>query len=96
MIDFEWITDKRFHVTHELVNTFEWNWERYVGIYDHFTCNIWNPICYIEQDIIKKNFGMGMRMLNLQVWSAVKKFLSILKYQLICGHYCKLQITVLN
>lgn len=25
MIDFEWITDRTFHVTHELVNTFEWN-----------------------------------------------------------------------
>lgn len=59
MIDFEWITDRKFHVTHELVNTFEWNWKRYVGINDHFTCNIWNPICYMEQDLIKKEIRHG-------------------------------------
>lgn len=53
MIDFEWITDRKFHVSHELVNTFEWNWKRYVGHTPFFTCNIWNPIYHMEQDVVR-------------------------------------------
>lgn len=59
LIDFEWITDRKFQVSHELVNTFEWNWNRYVGKNPHFQLNIWNPINYMEPDVIKRIFRPG-------------------------------------
>jgi hypothetical protein len=43
-----------FLLTEELINIFKINWNRYVGNSRYFNCNIWNPIYYMELDIIFK------------------------------------------
>jgi putative restriction endonuclease len=48
------IKNNKFHITEELINIFKINWNRYVGNSRYFNCNIWNPIYYMELDIIFK------------------------------------------
>ncbi len=46
---------KKFQVDEVLIKCFEYNWTIYVGNNPLFNCNIWNPLYYIEQDVIIHN-----------------------------------------
>lgn len=46
------ITQNRFLIEENLVKCFENNWKKYVGRSPYFSCNIWNPIYYMEQNIV--------------------------------------------
>ena len=59
MIEEGVINDRRFHIMPALINRFEHNWKRYVGNSQYFICNIWNPINYMEQDVVYRKFKAG-------------------------------------
>jgi putative restriction endonuclease len=59
MIESGYIEERRFHITQQLVRIFELNWKRYVGNSSHFICNIWNPVNYMELEVIRRKFRRG-------------------------------------
>ncbi len=59
LIEIGQISENRFHITQTLVNRFEYNWKRYVGNNPHFQINVWNPIYYMEQDVIQNKVRPG-------------------------------------
>lgn len=52
------ITGRRFQITTHLLNQFEKNWNRYVNL-TCFSPVIWNPIFYMEDSIIHKEWNIG-------------------------------------
>lgn len=62
-IELGYITSRRFQVTEFLLHRFEDNWKRYVYL-KCFRPDIWNPIFYIEEDIIRKVWKDGKKGLQ--------------------------------
>lgn len=54
------ITNRRFHITPFLLQQFEENWKKYVHL-KCFSPVIWNPIFYMEDDIIHKVWKAGQK-----------------------------------
>ena len=59
-IELGYITNRRFQVTPFLLQQFEDNWRRYVYL-KCFSPIIWNPIFYMEDDIIHKVWKTGQK-----------------------------------
>lgn len=59
-IELGYITSRRFQVTPFLLQRFEDNWRRYVYL-KCFSSIIWNPIFYMEDDIIRKVWKAGQK-----------------------------------
>ena len=54
------ISNPRFQITSSLLQQFEQNWSKYVDL-PCFTPNIWNPIFYMEDSIIRKEWNTGQK-----------------------------------
>lgn len=74
------INTNKFHVDEVLIKCFEYNWTIYVGNNPLFCCNIWNPLYYIEQDVIIHKTRPGyenVRPASIKKCSEVYDFMEI-------------------
>ena len=62
-IELGYITSRRFQVTPFLLQRFEDNWRSYVYL-KCFSSIIWNPIFYMEDDIIRKVWKSSQKVVQ--------------------------------
>ena len=53
------LTKNRFQINSFLLDKFQYNWKKYVNHLTCFSPNIWNPIFYMENSIIHKEYNTG-------------------------------------
>lgn len=78
-VELGYITSRRFQATPFLLQCFEDNWRRYVHL-KCFSPVIWNPIFYMEDDIIRKVWKTGQKGVqpsSLKRCEAVFEYLEI-------------------
>ena len=78
-IELGYITSRRFQATPFLLQRFEDNWRKYVYL-KCFSPIIWNPIFYMEDDIIRKVWKAGQKGVqpsSLKRCEAVFEYLEI-------------------
>lgn len=80
LVDANLILDRRFHLTPLLIERFEINWRTYVDVNTPFRCNIWNPLTYLEEEIIRKRYKAGCKkkkITSIQLYEQNIDFLEI-------------------
>lgn len=78
LIDADIIRNGKFYITPLLIKRFEINWNNLVSDASPFKCNIWNPITYMEEEIIRKMYYAGVEE---------KKITSLQRCQSIIEHF---------
>lgn len=58
-IESGYFTHNRFQINAVLLHKFEYNWGKYVAHLKCFSPNIWNPIFYMEDSIVHKEYNIG-------------------------------------
>lgn len=53
------ICNNRFNISTILISKFAEVWRKHIGDSPYFNINIWNPIYYIEQNILRKEYNHG-------------------------------------
>lgn len=93
MVSLGAISVKKFLVDEVLVKCFEYNWTIYVGNNPLFKCNIWNPLNYIEQDVIIHNPRPGYENVRPASIKNVVKCTNLWKSTLPYGNFLQMSTT---
>ncbi len=72
------ICNNRFKISCTLISKFAEVWRKHVGDTPHFNINAWNPIYYMEQNILRKEYNHGYE--NARCPSSIERCNDIFAY----------------